>query len=650
MEELRIGSHLLQPNRQLLQDGEHVHLGPRALSILTVLAEANGEIVTKDELMQAVWPDVTVEENALQVHVTALRKALGEDADLLQTLRGIGYRLGSAEQRETAALQGAVASPTGVEDTDSKRKKARRPALLAALVALIIVAALSTISAFGSFGATSANTDAPSALAVLPLQVSGDEEWQRRAEALTASITSNLAQIPDLEVASETATLAVSNQGLSPGEIAERLGVDHFIEADVLAGRDRVASQVRLIEARSGRTIWTDEVASARQYADELEPLMLTRISGILLALRSVADGDVEIPDGLDPRAYEAYLNGLALLIMNARDSNTEVLRQMRLAASIEPDFAAAHAAIAYALAFGTNYSFWSSPEDYNATLTTEIETALVLNPDDFMARVAQGYSVLEREGDVETGLRLAGELLAERPTDPIAHALMALAQRMAGQQQEALNHIDQAIAGNPFNFVLQANRRRILIEQDDYFAVVQTAANCRIGCWRTGLDWWEALSRTDTNNRFYYRRDIEAMAAMFDDPRAYYTGELSRSESILSHGRFMFLGEHNPAMDQLPQGEGGTGMSHWALILFQYGYVDAGLRNAMSGIQWAPASDILTLLEAGRLTPSEEVRADPRYHALFEIPRFKAVADYRRERGLTNGLPVFPVQPYRVN
>ena len=70
MDEFRLGSRTLQPHRQLLAEGQHVHLGKRALDILSVLAEANGEIVTKDELLAAVWPGVIVEENAL---VEALR-------------------------------------------------------------------------------------------------------------------------------------------------------------------------------------------------------------------------------------------------------------------------------------------------------------------------------------------------------------------------------------------------------------------------------------------------------------------------------------------------------------------------------------------------------------------------------------------------
>jgi DNA-binding winged helix-turn-helix (wHTH) protein len=80
----------------LLRDGKPVPLGNRALEILVVLASAKGEIVTKDELMARVWPGRVVEENNIQVHVSALRKALDEGSNTgscVMTVPGRGYRL-----------------------------------------------------------------------------------------------------------------------------------------------------------------------------------------------------------------------------------------------------------------------------------------------------------------------------------------------------------------------------------------------------------------------------------------------------------------------------------------------------------------------------------------------------------------------------
>ncbi|MBB5510457.1 ATP-binding protein [Paraburkholderia atlantica] len=79
--------------RTLRRGGEVVPLGSRAFDILSTVASADGRLVTKDEIMSAVWPETVVEENNIQVHVSALRKILGPDRNLILTVPGRGYQL-----------------------------------------------------------------------------------------------------------------------------------------------------------------------------------------------------------------------------------------------------------------------------------------------------------------------------------------------------------------------------------------------------------------------------------------------------------------------------------------------------------------------------------------------------------------------------
>src|SRR5271163_461430 len=102
---------LLPHRRELRADGAAVELGSRALDVLMVLTEAQGALVTKDEIMARVWPDTVVEENNLVVQISALRKALGEDRDFIRTVSGRGYRF-------TAEICGSVAEPGGTTESD----------------------------------------------------------------------------------------------------------------------------------------------------------------------------------------------------------------------------------------------------------------------------------------------------------------------------------------------------------------------------------------------------------------------------------------------------------------------------------------------------------------------------------------------------
>ena len=79
--------------REVFLDGQPVRLGSRAFDMLAVLISANGGLVSKNEMLKQVWPNAIVEENNLQVHMSALRKMLGESRGLIQTVSGRGYRL-----------------------------------------------------------------------------------------------------------------------------------------------------------------------------------------------------------------------------------------------------------------------------------------------------------------------------------------------------------------------------------------------------------------------------------------------------------------------------------------------------------------------------------------------------------------------------
>jgi DNA-binding winged helix-turn-helix (wHTH) protein len=97
---------LLPHRRELRAEGIAVELGSRAFDVLMVLVEARGGLVTKDEILSRVWPETVVEENNLVVQISTLRKALGEDRDLIRTVSGRGYRF-------VAEIHTSAATPDG---------------------------------------------------------------------------------------------------------------------------------------------------------------------------------------------------------------------------------------------------------------------------------------------------------------------------------------------------------------------------------------------------------------------------------------------------------------------------------------------------------------------------------------------------------
>jgi predicted ATPase/DNA-binding winged helix-turn-helix (wHTH) protein len=122
-------SFRLIPKRQLLlKDGAPVHLGSRALEILILLVERAGELVSRDELMAGVWPDVFVEENTLRVHMSYLRRALGDGRSgrrYLINIPGRGYRFVAPINWCEAETEPAPAATAGGPDNNLPASKMR---------------------------------------------------------------------------------------------------------------------------------------------------------------------------------------------------------------------------------------------------------------------------------------------------------------------------------------------------------------------------------------------------------------------------------------------------------------------------------------------------------------------------------------------
>jgi predicted ATPase/DNA-binding winged helix-turn-helix (wHTH) protein len=146
--------HVNFDEREVCQDGSPLRIGARAFGILALLIEADGALVSKDEIMSRVWPDTIVEENNLQVQVAVLRKALGDDRAMIRTVPGRGYRLIA---QPPAARPDAFASPPIEHRTlpASPPPLVGRDADAAAIAAALGNAPVLTLAGAGGIGKTS---------------------------------------------------------------------------------------------------------------------------------------------------------------------------------------------------------------------------------------------------------------------------------------------------------------------------------------------------------------------------------------------------------------------------------------------------------------------------------------------------------------
>src|SRR5277367_1503431 len=108
---------VLPHRRELLADGQPIKLGARAFDVLMALIQARGAVIGKDALMARVWPDRVVEENNLQAHVVALRKAFGAERALIRTVSGRGYQFTGEIRTASAGAEREVSAGVTAADT-----------------------------------------------------------------------------------------------------------------------------------------------------------------------------------------------------------------------------------------------------------------------------------------------------------------------------------------------------------------------------------------------------------------------------------------------------------------------------------------------------------------------------------------------------
>ncbi len=254
----RIGPLTLQPHRQLLMGDTPVLLGRKALELLSVLAEAEGDLVTKDELMAAVWPDVTIEENAVQVHMTALRKALGDAAGQLQTVRSLGYRL-LKDSSGTAPLPDIAA---------------------------------------------------PGTLAILPFaNLTGNPDFDFLGEAVAEELINRLSHAPGLRISSRTSSFAYKGHDGDIRRIARELDVAAIVEGSVRSSADTIRITAQLVDGTTGFYLWSENFdrpgADLLALEDELAAIIAPVLTGFLVAATEMPPEPVTLvrtgPGGSSP-------------------------------------------------------------------------------------------------------------------------------------------------------------------------------------------------------------------------------------------------------------------------------------------------------------------------------------------------------------
>ena len=420
------GDCVLDPDRrELTRRSEVVSVGPKVFDLLVHLVRNRERVVSKDDLLQAVWDGRIVSKSTLTSHINAVRKAIGDSGEeqrLIRTLARKGFRfIGAVE--ETQSSDEVKSPPIGFAKPDATSAQAL------------------------------ALPDKPS-IAVLPfLNLSGDPEQEYFADGVVEDIISALSHIRWLFVIARNSSFTYKGRAVDVKQVGRELGVRYVLEGSVRKAANRVRITGQLIDATTAAHLWADRFEGTLDDIFELQDQITASVVGAIapqLERAEIERAKRKPTESLD--AYDYYLRGRAHLNQGTREAIGEGLPLFYKAIELDPDFASAYAMAAWC-------HFWRKVNGWMTDRTQEIaegtrlaRRAVELGKDDAVALTRGGHALAHFGGDLDDSIALVDRALALDPNLAAAWFLGGFLRTERGDPDEAIELFTRAMRFSPLD------------------------------------------------------------------------------------------------------------------------------------------------------------------------------------------------------
>ena len=457
----QFAEHTLDVARNSLRtvDGE-IELRPKSFEVLLYLVENADRVVTKDELIKAIWPNVIVNDESLTHCISEVRNAIGDGGrSIIKTVSRRGYQFAAPVSREAAVRQPAAKAalpPAAFADIGQKPD----PLLL----------------------------DHPS-IAVLPFQnMSGDPEQEYFADGIVEEIITALSRFSNLLVIARNSTFTYKGRAVDIKQVGRELGVRYVLEGSLRKAARRVRISGQLIDAASGAHLWADRFDGALEDILDLQDQLTVSVVGAIAPKVEQAETERAKRKPTESLvAYDYFLRGMALVYLDTREGVAEGQPLFARAIELDSDYAAAYAMAAWcyflrvsrrwvtdrptetaeaarlahkAVELGkedavslsrAGFALAYLVHDFD-TATFLIDRALVLNRNLASAWASSGW-LRVFAGEPEVGIQHFAHFKRLSPLDPLmpmAHSGCAFAHMFCGRYAEAILLAEQALRQNP--------------------------------------------------------------------------------------------------------------------------------------------------------------------------------------------------------
>ena len=397
---LRFDRYVLDLDRGcLVLDGNEIALRPKTFAVLRYFVENSNRLVSKDELFSAVWPNLTVTDDALVQSIGELRRGLGDHgARLIKTIPRRGYRFESKvsaiESNSQASVDAEPASSVSSDIVQPPQPAFDRRTIVFASLALVVLLAAGAL--WGGLASRSpiktADIDAKPAIAVLPLVNQSDDATREYfVDGLTQDIINALGRFSSLTVMSWNAVLPYKGKPANPADIARSLAARYQVEGSVRQTGDRLRVNAQLVDT-NGQVLWSANFDEALVDLFVLQDKITTQIAGALAIHVSQAEQRRVFakPTG-SLEAYDYVLRARPALLRPARANIVEARTLLRRAIELDPNYAAAYAALAETYHTAVTMGWAEQPTEFLSRAEEMANKALALNNSDVRARVILG-------------------------------------------------------------------------------------------------------------------------------------------------------------------------------------------------------------------------------------------------------------------
>jgi len=440
-ERLTFGRYVLDLHRGcLFLDGREVTLRPKTFAVLHYLVSHPGRLIGKEELLEAVWPNLVVTDDTLVQSIGELRRTLGETgARLITTVPRRGYRFEATE-----------APP------DRRKARSWHPlrfrwkyGILAPLAVALTVLVM-WLAGFWSDAAPSPTEETKPAIAVLPFQHQGDDPSREYlADGLTQDLISLLGRFPALTVMSWNAVAAYKGEAVRPGDISRALAVRYQVEGSVRYAGDQVRVSAQMVDSQ-GHVLWSARFEETPADVFALQDRITREIAGALaiqvteFEQRRVAKKPTESFD-----AYDYLLRARPALQNPSRAGIVEARELIRHAIALDPNYAAAHSALGETFHVAIAMGWAESPDEYWKRVEMHAGEALRLDASDVRGRVLLARSYLAYNRHLEAQQQI-DRAIAINPNDPDALAGRGNVLMWLGKTDAAIESLELALRIDP--------------------------------------------------------------------------------------------------------------------------------------------------------------------------------------------------------